>query len=51
MLYYINNPRSPRWDQYSHQWCALTMDGQVGYADGQMGWAGYGPHPASWMAQ
>lgn len=38
-------------DQYSHQWCALTMDGQVGYADGQMGWAGYGPHPASWMAQ
>ena len=32
-------------NQYSHQWCRLTMDGQVGYADGQVGWANYGPHP------
>lgn len=33
-------------NQYTHQWCRLTMDGEVGYADGQVGWAGYGPHPA-----
>ena len=34
-------------NQWSHQWCVLTMDGQEGYADGQVGWAGYGKHPAS----
>ncbi|MDR0851363.1 MAG: fibronectin type III domain-containing protein, partial [Clostridiales Family XIII bacterium] len=34
------NPNS-----WTHQWCRLTMDGQVGFADGQVGWAGYGPHP------
>lgn len=32
-------------NQYTHQWCIVTMDGQVGYADGQVGWAGYGKHP------
>lgn len=31
---------------YTHQWCKLTMDGQVGWADGQIGMAGYGRHPA-----
>lgn len=39
-----------RWEhvnenQWTHQWCRLTMDGQVGYADGQVGWVGYGKHP------
>lgn len=34
-------------NQYTHQWCILTMDGQIGYADGQVGWAGYGKHPAA----
>ncbi len=34
-------------NQYTHQWCILTMDGQVGYADGQVGWAGYGKHPVA----
>ena len=29
-------------NQYKHQWCVLTMDGQVGYADGMGGFAGYG---------
>lgn len=32
-------------NQNSHQWCRLTMDGQPGYADGQVGWVGYGDHP------
>ncbi len=32
-------------NQYTHQWCTLTMDGQKGYADGQVGLAGYGDHP------
>ncbi|MCH5166577.1 MAG: DUF5011 domain-containing protein [Erysipelotrichales bacterium] len=35
------NPNS-----WTHQWVKLTMDGQVGYADGQVGWAGYGCHPS-----
>lgn len=30
---------------YTHQWCQLEMDGKVGYADGQVGWVGYGNHP------
>ena len=30
-------------NQYSHQWCELVMDGQQGFADGQVGIAGYGP--------
>ncbi len=32
-------------NQWTHQWCVLEMDGQIGYADGQVGWAGYGKHP------
>ena len=32
-------------NQWTHQWCKLEMDGQIGYADGQVGWAGYGEHP------
>lgn len=31
--------------QYTHQWCVLEMDGQIGWADGQIGYAGYGGHP------
>lgn len=34
-------------NQYSHQWCELTMDGKTGYADGMIGRAGYGPHLAA----
>ena len=34
-------------NQYTHQWVILNMDGQVGYADGQVGWAGYGAHPVA----
>ncbi|MCC8127642.1 MAG: hypothetical protein LIO92_09625 [Clostridiales bacterium] len=29
-------------NQYQHQWCILTMDGQEGYADGMAGIAMYG---------
>lgn len=29
-------------NQNTHQWCVLTMDGQVGFADGMGGFAGYG---------
>lgn len=33
-------------NQWTHQWCKITsMDGQVGWADGQIGAAGYGEHP------
>ena len=32
-------------NQWTHQWVELTMDGQVGYADGQVGLAGYGTYP------
>lgn len=32
-------------NQYTHQWCILKMDGKKGYADGQVGWVGYGKHP------
>lgn len=28
--------------KWVHQWCILTMDGQIGYADGMGGFAGYG---------
>lgn len=31
-------------NQYDHQWCSLYMDGQLGFADGQTGIAGYGEH-------
>lgn len=31
--------------QYTHQWCELQMDGQIGWADGQIGMAGYGEFP------
>ena len=34
-------------NQWAHQWCRLVMDGKTGYADGQVGWAGYGLHPAT----
>lgn len=29
-------------NQYTHQWCVLTLDGQTGFADGMGGFAGYG---------
>ncbi len=29
---------------YTHQWVKLTMDGQMGFADGQIGTAAYGCH-------
>lgn len=32
-------------NQWSHQWCIVSMDGQQGWADGQIGLAGYGIHP------
>lgn len=31
-------------NQYSHQWCILEMDGRKGFADGQLGAAGYGEY-------
>ena len=31
-------------NQWAHQWCVLEMDGQIGFADGQVGMAGYGEH-------
>ena len=31
-------------NQYRHQWCVLTMDGQMGFADGMAGIAGYGTY-------
>lgn len=34
-------------NQYGHQWCSLYMDGQLGFADGQIGLAGYGEHWAA----
>lgn len=33
-------------NKYKHQWCKLKMDGKKGWADGQLGAAGYGKHPA-----
>lgn len=30
---------------YTHQWVQLTMDGQLGWADGQIGYVGYGEFP------
>lgn len=30
---------------WTHQWVILSMDGQIGYADGQVGMVGYGTHP------
>jgi hypothetical protein len=38
-------------NQNHHQWCVLTMDGQVGYADGMAGLVGYGTHMAEYMTQ
>ncbi len=32
---------------WTHQWVILEMDGQMGYADGQVGMVGYGKHPVS----
>lgn len=32
-------------NMWTHQWCQVVMDGQLGYADGQGGIAGYGKHP------
>lgn len=34
-------------NQYGHQWCSLYMDGRLGFADGQIGLAGYGEHWAA----
>lgn len=34
-------------NQWTHQWCKVEMDGQMGYADGQGGFAGYGEHPSA----
>ncbi|MCD8222656.1 MAG: hypothetical protein LUD07_10860 [Clostridiales bacterium] len=34
-------------NQYQHQWCVLTMDGQTGFADGMAGLAMYGDGWAS----
>lgn len=34
-------------NQYGHQWCSLYMDGQISWADGQIGMAGYGEHWAA----
>ena len=31
--------------QYTHQWCVVEMDGKIGWADGQIGMAGYGEFP------
>ena len=31
--------------QWTHQWLRLYMDGEIGFADGQAGFAGYGKHP------
>ena len=31
-------------NQWAHQWCILEMDGQIGFADDQVGMAGYGEH-------
>lgn len=36
-------------NQWTHQWCSLIMDGQQGFADGQVGWAGYGEHPVAYQ--
>lgn len=32
-------------NQWTHQWCELTMDGQTGWADGMGGLADYGEYP------
>ncbi len=32
-------------NQWTHQWVIVTMDGQIGFADGQVGLVGYGTHP------
>ena len=34
-------------NQWSHQWCELTMDGKKGFADGMGGFAGYGEYSTS----
>jgi ribosomal protein S14 len=31
-------------NQWTHQWCMVEMDGQIGWADGMIGMAGYGEH-------
>ncbi len=31
-------------NQWKHQWPVLEMDGQIGWADAMMGWAGYGEY-------
>ncbi len=32
---------------WTHQWVIIEMDGQIGFADGQVGMVGYGKHPVS----
>ncbi len=34
-------------NEWTHQWVILKMDGQIGFADGQVGMASYGEHPAA----
>ena len=34
-------------NKYKHQWCSLKMDGKKGWADGMIGGADYGKHPAA----
>lgn len=34
-------------NKWSHQWCIINMDGQKGFADGQVGLANYGSHPSA----
>lgn len=35
-------------NKYKHQWCIVKMDGKKGWADGMIGGAGYGKHPAAY---
>lgn len=36
-------------NQWSHQWCEVTIDGTTYYADGQVGIVGVAPHPFEFM--
>ncbi|MBQ1489420.1 MAG: hypothetical protein IIZ43_00090 [Eubacterium sp.] len=32
-------------NKYKHQWCSVRMDGKKGWADGMIGYVGYGAYP------
>lgn len=32
-------------NQWTHQWIEMTIDGEKFWADGQVGWSGFGSHP------